>query len=288
MQFDLEICGICSRLFFDDKAVGGIIAKRFGYFLPSGNSDPEFTIHIEGIGPYTVTDIAHDSRFLCDIQSVARVIERLLCSLMTPRLVGRYIQLHAGAVCVPGGGVVGFTGESGSGKSTLTAALVELGTRYVTDDNLLICLKDFEACPIVEPYPLPIYLRQNAHELLPGAQLWNVAEPSYKSGTVEWQVNVDLLGKDKIAQSGPLTHLFLLRGFAAQLNAKRLSPYEALLHIPTHSSMWLWNPLDAIWFFSMLLHRVACYSIVLGTPLDTAKYLLNILRDAHHEQASIT
>lgn len=287
MQFDLEICGICSRLFFDDEAVGGIIARRFGYFLYSGNSDPEFTIHTEGTGPYTVTDIAQGSRFSCDTQSVVRVIERLLCSLMTPRLVGRYIQLHAGAVCVPGGGVVGFTGESCSGKSTLTAALVELGARYVTDDNLLIRLEDFEACPIVEPYPLPIHIRQNAHELLPGAQLLNVAEPNCKYDAIEWQVNVDLLGKDKIAQPGTLTHLFLLRGFAAQPNAKRLSPYEALLHIPTHSSMWLWNPLDAIWFFSTLLPRVACYSLVLGTPFGTAKYLLDILRGAHHEQASI-
>ena len=80
--------------------------------------------------------------------------------LATTRTSGA-VLLHAGAVEFDGRVVV-VTGESGRGKSTLTAALVQAGGGYLTDELVIIDPEDLN----VRPYPKPLDLDPNSLELL--------------------------------------------------------------------------------------------------------------------------
>ena len=78
------------------------------------------------------------------------------------RLPGRdALALHAGAVEL-GGKVLLVAGESGSGKSTLTAALVQRGARYLTDEVAVVQLPTGD----VAPFPKPIDLAPASWVLL--------------------------------------------------------------------------------------------------------------------------
>ena len=71
------------------------------------------------------------------------------------------VLLHAGAVERDGRAIV-VAGESGRGKSTLTAALVQAGFNYVTDELVLID----PLTAHVEPYPKALDLSAESHTLL--------------------------------------------------------------------------------------------------------------------------
>jgi hypothetical protein len=62
-----------------------------------------------------------------------------------------YLASHAGVVSM-GAAAIAFPGPSGSGKSTLTAACVQEGFGYVSDEAL--CLQDSSGAVI--PYPKPL------------------------------------------------------------------------------------------------------------------------------------
>ena len=64
------------------------------------------------------------------------------------------VFLHSGAVAWRGKGII-FPGHSHAGKSTLTAALVEAGATYYSDEY---AIHDKDA--LLHPFPRPIALRQ--------------------------------------------------------------------------------------------------------------------------------
>ena len=72
-----------------------------------------------------------------------------------------HLAFHAGAVAV-GSSVVAFPANSGGGKSTLTAACLQRGFDYVTDEGM--CLDYVDGA--VRPYPRPIGLSAWSAELL--------------------------------------------------------------------------------------------------------------------------
>jgi hypothetical protein len=87
-----------------------------------------------------------------------------LLPLQLNRLVGaddRHLVLHAGGVVLDGNVIV-IIGASGAGKSTLTAALVQLGARYLSDEAVLIGLDDGHLCD----YSKRLSLDRHSRELL--------------------------------------------------------------------------------------------------------------------------
>ena len=74
---------------------------------------------------------------------------------------GSTIALHSGAV-ERDGRVLLIAGMKGAGKSTLTAALVQRGARYVTDEVAVIDLPSGRVCP----YPKPLDLSVDSLRLL--------------------------------------------------------------------------------------------------------------------------
>ena len=69
--------------------------------------------------------------------------------------------VHAGVVASDGAAIA-FPAESGTGKSTLTAACLDAGFAYVSDEALCIDPRD---CRVV-PYPKPIALAPNTWALV--------------------------------------------------------------------------------------------------------------------------
>jgi hypothetical protein len=77
--------------------------------------------------------------------------------------VGEYkgFAVHAGVVA-SGDRAIALPADTGGGKSTLTAACVQAGFDYVSDESLCIDLET----GMVEPYPKPVMLSPESHELL--------------------------------------------------------------------------------------------------------------------------
>ena len=78
------------------------------------------------------------------------------------------LALHAGAVRSPDGQVVVVVGASGAGKSTLTAALVQAGWDYLTDEATGVRADTLDAVG----YPKPLALDQTSRSLL-GITSWS-------------------------------------------------------------------------------------------------------------------
>jgi len=79
-----------------------------------------------------------------------------------------HVVVHAG--CVAGQGGVLLPGQSGTGKSTLTAACVEVGLSYLSDEFAVLDLEHVELVPYAKPLGLEAERLLPASELRSGAQ----------------------------------------------------------------------------------------------------------------------
>ncbi|MBC7677923.1 MAG: hypothetical protein H7233_02880, partial [Pseudorhodobacter sp.] len=85
------------------------------------------------------------------------------------------LAVHAGVVRLPGGGVLAMPAESGTGKSTMTAALVQAGAAYVSDEALVL-----DRGLVVTAYPRPLLLAADrASALGLGVSVLRAAEVAY-------------------------------------------------------------------------------------------------------------
>lgn len=109
-----------------------------------------FRVYVDGRCRWTNTDADH----------VAHTVMAEITLVATAGTTG-FVRLHAGAV-ERDGVVVAITGASGRGKSTLTAALVQRGFAYVTDE--LVAVEPGTGA--VVPYPKAIDLDVESRRLL--------------------------------------------------------------------------------------------------------------------------
>jgi len=110
------------------------------------------TVQISG-PPWGVRTWAGVEPFLDELPTVLNVVTPFATDMLV---------LHAGAVRHPDGGVVVVAGDSGAGKSTLTAALVQAGWGYVTDEAVGIRPGELSAVA----FPKPLALAPEARRLL--------------------------------------------------------------------------------------------------------------------------
>ncbi len=110
-----------------------------------------YTIERRDDGKYTIDDDGRHVGTAADRDGAVRA----LAVDVNASALGQFggAAVHAGAVAADDA-VVAFPAPSGAGKSTLTAACVECGFRYVSDEAL--CL-DYESGQVV-PYPKPLVL----------------------------------------------------------------------------------------------------------------------------------
>ena len=71
-------------------------------------------------------------------------LAHLLMDQVIPRVLGHEgrVITHASAVVTPNGHAIAFLGDSGRGKSTLASSFYQSGYGLVTDDTLLLELRD--------------------------------------------------------------------------------------------------------------------------------------------------
>lgn len=111
-------------------------------------------------GPLTTTSPPWSGRRWADLDEFVDQLPTAL-NILAPRSQ-RLLVLHAGAVIHPDGGVVVLAGRSGAGKSTLTAALVQAGWGYLTDEAIGIRVGTLE----VVGFPKPLALDATGRKLL--------------------------------------------------------------------------------------------------------------------------
>ena len=158
-------------------------------------------------------------------------VEHLYLNQGLPLALSRQgkLVLHGSAVDIGGLGVA-FLGESGRGKSTLAASFATEGTRFLTDDGLLLEWVG-DACMIIPSHP-SIRLWQDSEEALMHADAATAPAVSFtaKSRFLAGQ------GIPFCDESRPLQRVFFLgEGEAETPVIEPLRPAEALIELVKNS-----------------------------------------------------
>ena len=158
-------------------------------------------------------------------------VEHLYLNQVLPLALSRQgkLVLHGSAVDIGGQGVA-FLGESGRGKSTLAASFATEGTRFLTDDGLLLEWVG-EACMIIPSHP-SIRLWQDSQEALmhAGTAMAPLVSFTSKARFLAGQ------GIPFCDESRPLRRVFFLGDGASETpTIEALRPAEALIELVKHS-----------------------------------------------------
>jgi hypothetical protein len=158
-------------------------------------------------------------------------VEHLYLNQVLPLALSRQgkLVLHGSAVDIGGQGVA-FLGESGRGKSTLAASFATEGTRFLTDDGLLLEWVDGR-CMIVPSHP-SIRLWQDSQDAL-------ISNSSAVAPAVSFTSKSRFLAGPEIAfcqEARPLHRLFFLGdGVVETPTIEALRPAQALIELVKHS-----------------------------------------------------
>jgi len=154
------------------------------------------------------------------VAAVLRIVGEL--NTLAVESVPDHLVLHAGAVATPAGGVL-LPAPSNHGKSTLTAALVQRGHGYLTDEAAAV-----SADLSLRPYPKALALDPGSFELFPEAR------PDHAGGSLsqavqerEWHIDPARLGP----VSGPCGASLVVSPSwteGAATTCTRLGPIDAL------------------------------------------------------------
>ena len=158
-------------------------------------------------------------------------VEHLYLNQVMPLALSRQgkLVLHGSAVDIGGEGVA-FLGESGRGKSTLAASFATGGTRFLTDDGLLLEWVN-DRCMILPSHP--------------SIRLWEDSQDALVGASVEMATPVSFTSKSRFLagpgiafcdEARPLRRVFFLGdGDVATPTIERLRPAEALIELVKHS-----------------------------------------------------
>jgi hypothetical protein len=158
-------------------------------------------------------------------------VEHLYLNQVMPLALSRQgkLVLHGSAVDIGGQGVA-FLGESGRGKSTLAASFATAGTRFLTDDGLL--LEWVEGCCMVIPSHPSIRLWEDSQDAL-------VSEGAAMAPAVSFTSKSRFLAGPSIAfcdEARILRRVFFLgEGDVETTIIEPLRPAEALIELVKHS-----------------------------------------------------
>ena len=158
-------------------------------------------------------------------------VEHLYLNQVMPLALSRQgtLVLHGSAVDIGGQGVA-FLGESGRGKSTLAASFASEGTRFLTDDGLLLARVD-ERCMILPSHP-SIRLWEDSQNVL-------IGQSTAIAPAVSFTSKARFLAGPGIAfcdEARPLRRVFFLGGGDSLApTIESLRPAEALIELVKHS-----------------------------------------------------
>jgi hypothetical protein len=119
----------------------------------------------------------------------------------TFRTTGSFLLIHAGSLATPNGEGVLLPADSGSGKSTLTAALVQAGFRYLSDEAGAID-------PVTRrlyPYPKALSFKKNRSDVFAELRKKYDGSPLLKQ---QWHLRAEDMRAD--AYGGPCEIRFVI------------------------------------------------------------------------------
>lgn len=143
----------------------------------------------------------------------------------TFRKTGNFLLIHAGSVATPAGEGVLLPADSGSGKSTLTAALVQAGFRYLSDEAGAID-------PVtgrLYPYPKALSFKKNRSEVF--ADLRRRFDGS-RLLRQQWHLRAEDIRPDSLGGPCQVKYLIYPRyEEGAELSVTPMSPAEATVEL---------------------------------------------------------
>lgn len=187
-----------------------------------------------------------------------------------------HLVLHAGAASRQDGRSVVVHGASGVGKTTLTAALVQSGLAYLTDETVCVDPRTLE----IEPFPKPLTVKPGAQSLLahltpPGG------EGTDSSGN--WQISPHRLGGRAIPGTPLRPSLIVFPDVDPARHDVEVTPVSAAraAFVLGEQSSALWaiepRPLAAI---ARLVGSAQALQVSYGSAFEAAPVIVEHLADA--------
>ncbi len=179
------------------------------------------------------------------------------------------IALHAAALR-RNDAAFAITGLSTAGKSTTALACVTAGAQLYSDER---CVTSPQG---TIPYPRTLNVRRGGIDLLvatlPACALRDRLAAHRGS---DWNsVRFDeLFGASPLPEPAPLRAIFAIVGRDAAPRSRAIEPAAMLPLAEPAAKVWA-RGIDRVCALVALFGRVACYELVLGTPLDTARHVL--------------
>lgn len=158
-------------------------------------------------------------------------VQHLYLNQVLPLVLGRQGKLvfHASAVEI-GDSAIAFMGDSGRGKSTLAASFATNGSRFLTDDGLVVEMIEGEWRAL--PSHPSIRLWEDSQEAL-------IAAGAQKAPPVSYTSKARFLAGDDIVfceEPRPLQGVYFLgAGTSPAPVFERLQPSDALIELVKHS-----------------------------------------------------
>jgi hypothetical protein len=163
-----------------------------------------------------------------------------------------------------------LTGRSTAGKSTTALACVSAGAQLYSDERCV-------TTPLgTIPYPRTLNVRRGGIDLLvqtlPACDLRDRLTAHRGS---DWNsVRFDeLFGACPLPEPAPLRALFAIVGRDAAPRSRAIDPAAMLPLSEPGAKVWA-RGIDRVCVLLALLGGIACYELVLGTPMETARHVL--------------
>ena len=179
------------------------------------------------------------------------------------------VTLHAAGLR-RGSDAFAITGLSTAGKSTTALACVVAGAQLYSDER---CLTTPDGAV---PFPRALNLRKGGIDLLldalPDCELRR--RLLLRRGH-DWESARfgDVFGPVQLPEPAPLRALFAIVGHAAAPSSRPISAV-AMLPLAERGASVAARGIDRVRALLELLQRVACFELVLGTPMDSAQHIL--------------
>jgi hypothetical protein len=259
--------------------IGRYLADALADLAVSGG-DVAGPRHVVGIvadrpgAPGGQAEVRIDGALICRTAAVSYAVGLVLWLLnrfAVSHLPETHVAFHAGVVARDDVALM-LPASSGAGKSTLTAALVETGFDYGSDELAVID----PATMRLLPYPKPISLDPGSWPLFPAVD----PGPSGCLGLSlrQWQVRPAALRPGAALAHGTVLHLILPHYVAGgPLELTPLARARALVHLAGQSFLPEVDQRARLEVLAAIVRRLTCWQLTLDDPRAAAATIRRVV-----------
>jgi hypothetical protein len=189
--------------------------------IESAVPDHVFGFYVDTDGVYVLRHNGEDERHGENREYFLRFFDTWLRLTVSEYAKDR-VFLHSGAVAWRGKGII-FPGQSHAGKSTLTAALVDAGATYYSDEYAIL-----DENALLHPFPRPISLR-----VPESAEFRELFVSTRESATSADSIEIACV-------------IFTNYDPVSQWKPQSLTPGQAILELVSHTAPIRYNPIFSL------------------------------------------